>query len=65
MIVTLNRGGFCPKDRRQAEGLYVNPKFADAIRGFALSEAKGARHYAAKLNEHGPYHRIPDKELQP
>ena len=58
-----------------ASGAWVaGPHFTDAaflfqfgtgaIRGFAQREAKGVDHYAAEVNEHVPYHRAPDEELQ-
>jgi predicted N-acyltransferase len=41
-----------------------DPRFAAAIRDFAAREARGVDHYAASVNEHVPYHRAPDEELQ-
>jgi predicted N-acyltransferase len=41
-----------------------DPRFAAAIRDFAAREARGVDHYAAAVNEHVPYHRAPDEELQ-
>jgi predicted N-acyltransferase len=42
----------------------IDPRFAAAIRDFALREARGVDHYAAAVSEHVPYHRAPDEELQ-
>jgi len=42
----------------------VDPRFSAAIRDFAQREARGVDHYAAAVNEHIPYHRAPDEELQ-
>jgi predicted N-acyltransferase len=42
----------------------VDPRFAVAIRDFAVREARGVNRYAAAINEHVPYHRTPDEELQ-
>jgi predicted N-acyltransferase len=42
----------------------VDRRFAGAIRDFALREARGVDHYAAAVNEHVPYHRGPEEELQ-
>jgi predicted N-acyltransferase len=42
----------------------VDPRFSAAIREFAQREARGVDHYAAAVNEHIPYHRAPDEELQ-
>jgi predicted N-acyltransferase len=42
----------------------VDPRFSTAIRDFALREARGVDHYAAAVNEHVPYHRAADEELQ-
>jgi predicted N-acyltransferase len=39
-------------------------RFAAAIREFAAREARGVDTYAAAVNEHVPYHRAPDEELQ-
>jgi predicted N-acyltransferase len=35
-----------------------------AIRDFAAARGRGVDHYAAAVNEHVPYHRAPDEELQ-
>jgi predicted N-acyltransferase len=42
----------------------VDPRFSTAIRDFARREAIGVDRYAASVNEHIPYHRAPDEELQ-
>ena len=42
----------------------VDPRFAAAIRDFAKRECRGVDAYAASVNEHVPYHRAPDEELQ-
>ena len=42
----------------------VDPRFAAAIRDFAKRESRGVDQYAASVNEHVPYHRAPDEELQ-
>ncbi len=42
----------------------VDPRFSTAIRDFARREALGVERYAASVNEHIPYHRAPDEELQ-
>jgi hypothetical protein len=42
----------------------ADPRFAGAIRDFARREARGVDRYAAAVNEHVPYHRAPDEELQ-
>jgi len=55
--------GFIPTLLGSAHDI-VDPRFAGAIRGFAQREAKGVDHYAAEVNEHVPYHRAPDEELQ-
>jgi uncharacterized protein len=55
--------GFVPTLTSSAHDI-VDPRFAAAIRDFALREARGIDHYAASVNEHVPYHRTPDEELQ-
>ncbi len=55
--------GFVPTLLGSAHDI-VDPRFASAIRGFAQREAKGVDHYAAEVNEHVPYHRAADEELQ-
>jgi len=42
----------------------VDTRFSAAIRDFAQREARGVDHYAAAVNEHVPYHRATDEELQ-
>jgi uncharacterized protein len=42
----------------------VDPRFAAAIRDYAKREARGVDLYAASINEHVPYHRASDEELQ-
>lgn len=39
-------------------------RFAAAIRDFAEREERGVRLYAAAVEEHVPYHRMPDEELR-
>ncbi len=55
--------GFVPTITHSAH-LILDPRFAAAIRDFAQREARGVDHYAAAVNEHVPYHRAPDEELQ-
>jgi predicted N-acyltransferase len=55
--------GFVPTLTSSAHFI-ADPRFAAAIRDFALREARGVDHYAAAVNEHVPYHRAPDEELQ-
>jgi predicted N-acyltransferase len=55
--------GFVPTFTSSAH--YISDqRFASAIRDFAIREARGVDHYAAAVNEHVPYHRAPDEELQ-
>ena len=55
--------GFVPT--RTASAHYIaDERFAAAIRDFAAREARGVDSYAAAVNEHVPYHRAPDEELQ-
>ncbi len=55
--------GFVPTMMSSAH--YVaDARFAAAIRDFAAREARGVDHYAAAVNEHVPYHRAPEEELQ-
>ena len=42
----------------------ADARFAAAIRDFAAREARGVDVYAAAVNEHVPYHRATDEELQ-
>ncbi len=55
--------GFVPTLMNSAHYV-VDKRFAAAIRDFAQREARGVAHYAAAVNEHVPYHRAPDEELQ-
>jgi predicted N-acyltransferase len=55
--------GFIPTLMSSAH-FVVDRRFAAAIRDFAAREARGVDHYAAAVNEHVPYHRAPDEELQ-
>ena len=55
--------GFVPTMMNSAH--YVaDPRFAAAIRDFAAREARGVDNYAAAVNQHVPYHRAPEEELQ-
>ena len=55
--------GFVPTLTQSAH-LILDPRFEAAIRDYARREARGVDHYAAAVNEHVPYHRAPDEELQ-
>ena len=55
--------GFVPTLTSSAHFI-ADQRFAAAIRDFARREARGVDHYAAAVNEHVPYHRAPDEELQ-
>ena len=55
--------GFVPTFTGSAHDI-VDPRFAAAIRDFASREAQGVDRYAAAVNEHVPYHRAADEELQ-
>jgi predicted N-acyltransferase len=55
--------GFVPALTSSAHFI-ADQRFAAAIRDFARREARGVNHYAAAVNEHVPYHRAPDEELQ-
>ena len=55
--------GFVPTLTSSAHDI-VNPRFAAAIRDFAKRESRGVDAYAAAVNEHVPYHRGGDEELQ-
>jgi uncharacterized protein len=55
--------GFVPTLMSSAH-FVADPRFAAAIRDFAAREARGVDSYAAAVNEHVPYHRTPDEELQ-
>ena len=55
--------GFVPTMMSSAH-FVADPRFAAAIRDFAAREARGVDNYAAAVNEHVPYHRSADEELQ-
>jgi predicted N-acyltransferase len=55
--------GFVPTLTSSAHYI-TDERFAAAIRDFAAREARGVDRYAAAVNEHVPYHRPPDEELQ-
>jgi uncharacterized protein len=55
--------GFVPTMTHSAHYI-ADPRFAAAIRDYAQREARGVDSYAAAVNEHVPYHRAPDEELQ-
>ncbi len=55
--------GFVPTLMSSAH-FVADSRFAAAIRDFAAREARGVDTYAAAVNEHVPYHRVPDEELQ-
>ncbi len=55
--------GFIPTLMSSAH-FVADARFAAAIRDFAAREARGVDSYAAAVNEHVPYHRAPDEELQ-
>jgi uncharacterized protein len=55
--------GFVPT-RTSSAHYIADERFAAAIRDFAAREARGVDSYAAAVNEHVPYHRAPDEELQ-
>ncbi len=55
--------GFVPTMMSSAHFI-ADPRFAAAIRDFAAREARGVDNYAAAVNEHIPYHRAADEELQ-
>jgi predicted N-acyltransferase len=55
--------GFVPTLMSSAH-FVADPRFAAAIRDFAAREARGVDTYAAAVNEHVPYHRASDEELQ-
>ena len=55
--------GFVPTMMSSAH-FVADPRFAAAIRDFAAREARGVDSYAAQVNEHVPYHRAADEELQ-
>jgi predicted N-acyltransferase len=55
--------GFVPTLTCSAHDI-TDARFAAAIRDFAAREAHGVDVYAAAVNEHVPYHRASDEELQ-
>ncbi len=55
--------GFIPTLMSSAH-FVADPRFAAAIRDFAARESRGVENYAAAVNEHVPYHRAADEELQ-
>jgi uncharacterized protein len=55
--------GFVPVLTCSAHDI-ADARFAAAIRDFAAREAHGVDVYAAAVNEHVPYHRASDEELQ-
>jgi hypothetical protein len=55
--------GFVPTLTHSAHYI-ADPRFAAAIRDYAQREARGVDTYAAAVNEHVPYHRVPDEELR-
>jgi hypothetical protein len=55
--------GFVPTLIHSAHDI-VDPRFCSAIRDFAVREGRGVGRYAAQVNEHIPYHRAADEELQ-
>jgi uncharacterized protein len=55
--------GFVPALTCSAHDI-TDARFAAAIRDFAAREARGVDVYAAAVNEHVPYHRASDEELQ-
>ena len=55
--------GFVPSMTSSAHDI-VDPRFDAAIRDFAARETRSVEQYAAAVNEHVPYHRAPDEELQ-
>jgi hypothetical protein len=55
--------GFVPTLMSSAH-FVADPRFAAAIRDFAAREARSVDRYAAEVQNHVPYHRAPDEELQ-
>jgi predicted N-acyltransferase len=55
--------GFVPTLMSSAH-FVADPRFAAAIRDFAAREARSVDRYAAAVQSHVPYHRVPDEELQ-
>ena len=54
--------GFVPSFTTSAHYI-ADKRFAAAIRDFAAREARGVEEYAASVNEHLPFHRKPESEL--
>ncbi|GAC1668143.1 MAG: GNAT family N-acetyltransferase [Steroidobacteraceae bacterium] len=54
--------GFVPTLMSSAH-FVLDQRFAAAIRDFAAREARGVADYAAAVQSHVPYHRVPDEEL--
>ncbi len=55
--------GFAPVMTGSAHYI-ADPRFAAAIRDFAVREARGVEAYARSVNEHLPFHRPADEELR-
>jgi uncharacterized protein len=55
--------GFVPTITHSAHYI-ADPRFAAAIRDYAVREGRGVDEYAASVNEHVPYHRNDDEELR-
>jgi uncharacterized protein len=55
--------GFVPTLTHSAHYI-ADSRFAAAIRDYAQREARGVDHYAAAVQSHVPYHRVPDEELR-
>jgi hypothetical protein len=55
--------GFVPTLTHSAHYI-ADARFAAAIRDYAGREARGVDTYAAAVNEHVPYHRVPEEELR-
>jgi uncharacterized protein len=55
--------GFVPSITHSAHYI-ADPRFAAAIRDYAVREGRGVDEYAASVNEHVPYHRSPEEELR-
>jgi len=55
--------GFVPTMTRSAHYI-ADPRFAAAIRDFAQREARGVDAYAAAVQTHVPYTKVPDEELR-
>jgi len=55
--------GFVPTMTHSAHYI-ADPRFAAAIRDYAQREARGVDNYAAAVESHVPYRRVPDEELR-